>query len=292
MNKKQKVLFIGATGLLGKPVLKELVKSGHTVRALVRRPNLAKTKLPQGIELVQGDIFDEESLRRVIQPGEIIYLNLSVLPNESSSQMHTEREGLEVLLKVAKEKGVARIAYLSSIVRKYEGMNGFHWWVFKLKNEAVDKIKNSGIPYFIYNPSAFMDNFNGPQRRGNKLAVAGVSKHPMWFIAGEDYGRQVARSFELDSKLSAEFQIQGPEAYTTQVAVEIFIQNYTGVKLSVMSAPIGMFRFLGIFMPSMNYLYHIMTALNEYPEQFESEESWRVLGKPLITLAEFAKSSP
>ncbi|MCM0607353.1 MAG: NAD(P)H-binding protein [Xanthomonadaceae bacterium] len=290
MNNKN-ILFIGATGLLGKPVVKELLKAGFHLRALVRRPNLAKTKLPPEVELVQGDIFDEASLGRAIQTRDIIYLNLSIAPDESESQMHTEKEGLDILLKVAREKNTSRIAYLSSIVRKYQGMNGFNWWVFDIKHQAVEKIKKSGLPYFIYNPSAFMENYYGPQRRGNKLALAGKSKHPMWFIAGEDYGKQVVRSLSLDPQLSREFSIQGLKAYRSDEAADVYIKNFTAAKLSVMFAPIGVFKVMGMLMKSMNYLYHIMTALNEYPEQFESEETWNILGKPSVTLEEFAKRS-
>ena len=38
-----------------------------------------------------------------------------------------------------------------------------------------------------------------------------------------------------------------------------------------------------------SYLYHILTALNHYPERFESDRSWEELGRPRMTLAEFAR---
>ena len=36
--------------------------------------------------------------------------------------------------------------------------------------------------------------------------------------------------------------------------------------------------------------YKIVTALNNYPEQFEGEQTWNELGKPTVTLAEYAKA--
>lgn len=286
--KTPSVLFIGATGLLARPVVRQMLKAGIRVKALVRRPQLAKIKLPAEVELVHGDIFNEESLKKAIQPGDIIYLNLSILPNESPKQMHTEKEGLETLLKVARENKAFRIAYLSSLVMNYQGTNGFNWWVFDIKHEAVKKIKNSGIPFTIFYPSAFMENFLGPQKRGKSIAIAGESKHPMWFIAGDDYGRQVVKSFELDATKNYEFPIQGLESFKGGEAARIFCKLYTKEELKVSAAPMGVLKFLSLFLPSMKYLSNILHALNEYPEKFESEETWKVLGKPTVTLKDFS----
>jgi hypothetical protein len=41
----------------------------------------------------------------------------------------------------------------------------------------------------------------------------------------------------------------------------------------------------------MNYGYHILEALNNYPEKFEAEKTWQQLGSPKITLEEFCKLS-
>lgn len=288
MNQKS-VLIIGATGHLGKPVVKEFIAAGYQVRALVRRPNLARPQLPAGVELITGDIFDEKSLRAAIREGDLIYLNLSVAQNESKSQMHTEQEGLETLLRIAREKKVTRVGFLSSIVRKYNGMNGFSWWVFDVKIAGTEILKKSGVPYFIYNPSTFMDNFLGPQKMGNKIALSGTSKFPMWYISGADYGKQVVKSFELSHLPSREFSIQGLEGFIADEAAKVFTENYTREKLGIMKAPIGLFKGLGLFSRPMNFLAHIMTALNNYPEQFESKETWEILGKPTETLASYAR---
>jgi hypothetical protein len=126
--------------------------------------------------------------------------------------------------------------------------------------------------------------------RGNKIAMPGNSIMPMWFIAAADYGRQVARSFEIAGNENKEYPIQGPEAYTFDEANKIFIANYSKAKLKTMKAPIGIMKFLGHFNQKFNYGWHICEALNKYPEKFESELAWKELGTPQITLAEFART--
>ncbi|GCC49884.1 hypothetical protein SanaruYs_00980 [Chryseotalea sanaruensis] len=63
-------------------------------------------------------------------------------------------------MQFAKQKKIKRIGFISSPIMNYQGMNNFNWWVFDVKRKAVDMVKQSGIPYTIFYPSTFMDNFN------------------------------------------------------------------------------------------------------------------------------------
>ncbi len=169
----------------------------------------------------------------------------------------------------------------------YQGMNNFHWWIFELKHEAVRMIRNSGIPYTIFYPSTFFENFTSHYRQGNKIVLAGKSMCKQWFISAEDFGKQVAKSFRILQSENREYTIQGPEAFLTSEAAEIYIKN-SKEKLTLSRSPIGLLKFIGLFSNKVSYGYHIITALNNYPEQFESKDSWEELGKPTLMLKQFA----
>ena len=49
-------------------------------------------------------------------------------------------------------------------------------------------------------------------------------------------------------------------------------------------------KLMGMINQKMNYAANIIEALNKYPEKFESENTWNDLGKPSITLAQYAAS--
>jgi len=55
-----------------------------------------------------------------------------------------------------------------------------------------------------------------------------------------------------------------------------------------MRAPVSLVKLFGYFNQKANYGWHIMEALNKYPEQFQGSRTWAELGKPSVTLAEFA----
>ncbi len=284
-----KILFIGATGMLGKPVAKELTEAGLDITLLVRDIQKAKSVFPEN-EIISGDIFDKKSLLTAMKDTHIVYCNLSVPQHSKEENEQPERNGVENIISAGKETGINRIAYLSSLVHQYEGMNGFSWWAFRMKESAVQKIKSSGIPHSIFYPSTFMETFPYQMMRGSKIALPGKSIAPMWFIAATDYGKQVAKSFAIAGNENKEYVIQGPTPYTFDEAAKIFISNYSKAALKMMKAPIGILKFLGNFNQQLNYGWHICEALNKYPEKFESEQTWKELGKPAITLAGYAKS--
>jgi hypothetical protein len=150
-------------------------------------------------------------------------------------------------------------------------------------------IKASGIPYTIFYPSTFFENFTSHYRQGNRIILSGKSKFKQWFISGEDYGRQVAQSFKLLKEENREYVVQGLEGFTTDEATAVFVKN-AKEKLTVFRFPIGFLKFMGLFNSKANYGYHIITALNDYAEKFQSSPTWDELGKPKLTLKEFANT--
>lgn len=283
-----KIAIIGATGLLGRPVTQELIKAGYAVTILARNPAKAQALFPN-TPIVPADVQDVASLVRAFEGQQAVYLSLSVEQTETSEAFHTETDGMANIIEAAQQTGIRRIAYLSSIVMRYQGMNGFKWWVFDVKMKALQLLKASGIPITVFYPSTFMESFY-IQKQGNKIGTVGKSKQKMWFIAAQDYGKQVAKSFEVVADgQSKHYAIQGPEGYTYHEAVGLFAQHYSKEKLFELNVPLWVTKLVGFGNQRMNYASRICEALNNYPEKFVAEGTWNELGKPQITIEEFAR---
>jgi hypothetical protein len=121
------------------------------------------------------------------------------------------------------------------------------------------------------------------------MLLAGTSRHKMHFISSEDYARQVARSFQILTSENKEYTVQGPEAFTADEAVAEFVRHYKKENLTISKAPLPLLKFLGLFKQKFHYGAHIVEALNNYPEKFEAEQTWNELGKPVITIKDFAQ---
>lgn len=284
MARIEKVAFIGATGMLGKPVAAKLAGSGFKVTASVRDLEKAKKVLPENISLVQGDLRDIDSLKKVIEKADAVYLNVAVAPNEKNANFHPESDGIRNVIAVIKEYGNKRLCYLSSILQNYETS----WWAIQIKKEAVDIIKNSGVTYTIFYPSTFMETLL-VSIQGSKLMIAGTPKYKNYWIAADDYASQVAKVLKDASDANEEYFIQGLEALTFIEAGQKFINSYQRKSLKLSKAPIQMLKFIGVFVPKVSYAANIINSINNYPETFQAEETWKALGKPSITIEQFAK---
>ncbi|MFD2570396.1 SDR family oxidoreductase [Spirosoma soli] len=287
------IAIIGATGMLGQPVTQAFLKANRdatnfSVRIIARHVAKADVMFP-GAEVVEGDMRDRASLVNGLQGMDAVYLNLSVAQTEKQSDFHTESQGLVNLIQAAHEAGVQRIGYLSSIIMRYQGTNGYRWWVFNVKQAAVKLIKESGIPYSLFYPSCFMDSLAQTQRAGRFILLVGRSEVRPWYVAGEDYGRQVVEAFRLAQPgQHQEYVIQGPEAMTQHEAAQRFVTAYKKEKLSVLTTPSWLMQLGRPFSTQADYGWHITEALNKYPETFEAKRTWADLGKPQMTIEQFA----
>ncbi len=287
-DKIKKIGIIGSTGMLGKPVVNALLATGFEVYAMVRDIIKAKIELPIGVQLIVGDMGNPLDIENFINNVEAVHLNLSIKHEEWQGEFHTEEQGLKLFLEIAKRKNIKRISYLSSLVMNYQGTNGFDWWVFKIKLDAVRQVQNSGIPYAIFYPSTFMESFLNVQKMGNKIQLAGTSHFKMYYIAGEDYGRQVANSYKILREENRDYPVQGLQAHNADDAAKIFIRYYKKERLKTQKMPLFILRFFAKFSPKFYYASKIVEALNNYPEKFQSEFTWKELGKPILTLEEYA----
>ena len=99
------ILVTGATGTVGRQIVEQLVRRGADVRALVRDP--AKAKFPAGVNVVQGDLLDVDSLRGAFSGVSTLFLLNAVASDEFTQAL--------IALNLAREAGVERIVYLSVI---------------------------------------------------------------------------------------------------------------------------------------------------------------------------------
>lgn len=287
MSELKTITVIGATGMLGTPVTEELVRAGFQVRALVRNMDKARRKLPAEVILMEGDIRDSESLEKAFQNADGVYVSLSTYPDEHHKDFKTESDGIKNIVGAAEKTSIKRIAYLSSLVHRYEE---FDWWAFDIKRAACEILKRSSIPITLFYPSNFMENLPHLHLQGNWLILLGRQKTKSWYVAAEDYGKQVAQSFkQLTGGETREYPVQGPEAFNFEEAAKEFAKHYSKKDLNIIVLPMWLMRTAGIFSREIRYGAKITEAINHYDEKFRSEHTWEELGKPEITLAEFAR---
>lgn len=285
------IAVFGATGYLGAPVTKALVDGGYNISVLVRDIDIANQIFPEGVEIVKGNLAYHHDIKKFLQGKDAVYCNLSVSPMETEMGFHLETDGLRKIINASQECGIKRIIYLSSLVQNYQKENDFDWWVFEVKKEALNYVRDSGIPFTIFYPSNFMENFSHGYKKGIHLTLIGESRFPMFYISVKDYAKMVVNSLKKLGNEDREYDIQGPNCYTIQEAAELFKLHYTKAKLRIKTIGMGWAKFLALFDKKIAYDVRMAEALNNYNEIFVGDLAWEELGKPEINLETFAKNA-
>ena len=138
------ILVTGATGNVGRNVVEQLVNRGADVRALVRDPS--KASFPAGVDVVQGDLLDVDSLRSAFAGVSTLFLLNGVVADEYTQAL--------VALAVAREAGIERFVYLS-VIHSDIYVNVPH---FAGKFGVERMIEQMGLHATILRPAYFMDN--------------------------------------------------------------------------------------------------------------------------------------
>lgn len=138
------ILVTGATGTVGRQVVEQLAKRGAQVRAFVRDP--AKADFPAGVDVVQGDLLDVDSLRSAFSGVSTLFLLNAVVADEYTQAL--------VALNVAREAGIKRIVYLS-VIHSDVYVNVPH---FAGKFGVERMIEQMGMNATILRPAYFMGN--------------------------------------------------------------------------------------------------------------------------------------
>jgi len=106
----------GGSGFIGSHLVDRLVEEGQHVRALLRDPSRPRWLRREGIEIIAGDLHDEDALRRGTRGADIVY-HLAALTNSrtEAAMFRANLEGTQNVLRACREQSArARFVFLSS----------------------------------------------------------------------------------------------------------------------------------------------------------------------------------
>ncbi|MFN4000405.1 SDR family oxidoreductase [Algoriphagus sp.] len=151
---KNMILVTGATGFQGGAVAKELLKTGHKVRALVPEGEDANPLKAQGIECVTGSFEDLDSLKKAFEGVEKVYLSFPLIFDEQKLLAYAEH-----IVKAWESSSVSHFVFNTNlpVFHQEVGMAAFD---IKLKLERFFDEKQ--LPYISLRPTIYMDNLSAP----------------------------------------------------------------------------------------------------------------------------------
>jgi dihydroflavonol-4-reductase len=117
-----KVFVTGSTGFVGSHVAKVLAQQGADLRLLIRKSsnmsNLAGMHAPASLTTITGDLLNPESLRPGIRGCDYIFhvaADYRLWVRHPTQMYAANVDGTRELLRIAREEGVRRVIYTSSV---------------------------------------------------------------------------------------------------------------------------------------------------------------------------------
>jgi uncharacterized protein YbjT (DUF2867 family) len=199
MGKSQiKILVVGATGSIGRYVIEEALREGHSVRALVR--NRTKLRPAPEVDVVVGDLTQPDTLSAAVDGVDAIVFTHGSHGGASAAEA-VDYGGVRNILAALGDRQV-RIALMTSI--GVTDRRGAHDW--KRRGERL--VRASGLPYTIVRPGWFDYNDANQLRlvllQGDKRQ-SGTPRDGV--IARRQLAEVLVRSLTSDEALRKTFEL-------------------------------------------------------------------------------------
>jgi uncharacterized protein YbjT (DUF2867 family) len=207
----KKILVAGATGYLGKNIVKELKRRNYWLRVLIRNENQKEIFNDLDIDdYFIGEITKPDSIKNICENIDFVFTSIGITRQKDGFEyMDVDYQGNKNLLEEAKKSEVELFQYVSAI----GGETLRNLKIFEAKERFVDELKSSGLEYSIIRPSGFfsdMADFLNMAKRG-KVYLFGSGNAQLNPIDGSDLARACA---DLLISKQKEILIGGPEILT------------------------------------------------------------------------------
>ena len=198
-------LVTGATGFVGAAVVRALVQRGQRVRVLTRANSSRQNLAGLDVEIAVGDLLDAPSLVAAVSGCASVYhvaADYRLWVPDPAEMYRANIDGSRALLLAAKDNGVQRIVYTSSVATL--GINPDHTpsdestpvgiadmigtykkSKFLAEEEVRRLVKDANVPAVIVNPSMPVGPGDiKPTPTGRMVIEAALGKMPAYLDTG------------------------------------------------------------------------------------------------------------
>lgn len=228
------ILVAGATGELGRAICRQLTEKGGTVYGMVRSssaPEAIAELEAIGVQPVQADIEDAESLREACSGCDAVVSGMTAMGRAGESIEKVDRDGQLALVNAAAEEGVERFVYMS-----YSGAIGKDDPLTLAKRAVERTLKHSGMSWTVLRPSYFMESWLSPMLgfdvAGGRVRIFGAGSAPISWVARDDVAAFAAAAVDSEEARNATLEIGGPEAIAPLDVVKLF-EELAGRRLEI-----------------------------------------------------------
>ncbi|GLH95304.1 SDR family oxidoreductase [Phytohabitans aurantiacus] len=204
------IVVTGATGNVGRPLVRALAASGEKVTAVSRR--IGQTDVPAGVLTAAADMTDPRSLRPVLDGADALFLH------DGGASAHGLRP--RDILDTASSAGVSRVVLLSSQGVRTRPQSQSHG--VRLRS-IEDAARRSGLDWTILRPGGFHSNMYAwaDSVRTQRTVVAPFGDVGMPTIDPADIAGVAANTLREEGHAGQIYELTGPALTTPRQRAEV-----------------------------------------------------------------------
>jgi uncharacterized protein YbjT (DUF2867 family) len=214
-----KILVTGGTGFVGTHVVNALLRAGHAVAVLARRPESTRNRYNRPVETAAGDVLDTASLARACSGREAVVHLVGIIWERGDltfDRMH--REAVENMLTAARGTGIRRFLHMSAMGSSEDSASEYG----RTKAAGEKAVRASGLDWTVFRPSIIF----GPGDGFVSLLAAVIRANPVFIpvigpgttrfmpVSVYDVARVFTESLEKPETAGKVFEVGGPQTFT------------------------------------------------------------------------------
>ena len=201
------ILITGASGNVGKAVLKQIAQTGVKVRAGFQ--DSRKATAPSGVEIATVDYNQPETLRTALSDVDRVLL----IGPPTPQLVALEQKAVDVIA----DSSVRQLVKLSA-------MGGRDAIFPRQHAQSEDYIVSTGVPYTFLRPNGFMQNmvnYNAPTINTQNAFYGTEGDGRVSQIDIRDVAAVAVKVLTEDDHVGKGYTLTGPEALTNQEVAQI-----------------------------------------------------------------------
>jgi uncharacterized protein YbjT (DUF2867 family) len=233
-----KLLVVGATGTLGRQIVRRALDEGHEVQCLVRSFQRGAFLREWGAQLLRGNLCAPQTLSPALEGVDAVIDAATARPTDAIDQV--DWQGKVNLITAAKQAGVNRYIFISILgSEKYPDVP-----LMNIKHCTEKFLAESGLDYTILQPCGFLQGLIG------QYAIPILEKQGIWVMNGaapiaymntQDIARFAIAALDNPGTVKRSFPLAGTRAWDSNEIIRL-CERLTGQDARVSRMPLGLLR--------------------------------------------------